>query len=124
MCCLLAVAVPSWGQSDEGPINMSLNSTYRVAGLTVLGAEYTDVQAVKLFSALQVGTEIEIPGDAIRRAIEGLWEQDLFADIQIEVAEVRGRDAYLVIRVQELPRLTRYSIAGVGRSEQETVKVF
>ena len=122
MCCLLAVTVPAWGQSDEGPINMSLNSTYRVAGLTVLGAEYTDVQAVKLFSALQVGTEIEIPGDAIRRAIEGLWEQDLFADIQIEVAEVRGRDAYLVIRVQELPRLTRYSIAGVGRSEQETVK--
>jgi hypothetical protein len=69
MCCLLAVAVPAWGQSDEGPINMSLNSTYRVAGLTVLGAEYTDVQAVTLFSALQVGTEIEIPGDAIRRAI-------------------------------------------------------
>ena len=69
-----------------------------------------------------MGQEVEIPGDAIRRAITGLWDQDLFADIQIEVAEVRGRDVYLVIRVTELPRLTRYSIAGVGRSEQETVK--
>jgi outer membrane protein insertion porin family len=46
----------------------------------------------------------------------------LFADIQLEVAEVRERDVYLVIRVQELPRLTRYSITGVNRSEQETVK--
>ena len=110
------------GQGDDNPINLSLSSTYRVAGLSVLGAEHTDVQAIKLFSALQVGQEVEIPGDAIRRAIEGLWQQDLFADVQIEVAEARGRDVYLVIRVTELPRLTRYSIAGVGRSEQETIK--
>ena len=110
------------GQGDDNPINLSLTSTYRIAGLSVLGAEHTDVQAIKLFSALQVGQEVEIPGDAIRRAIEGLWQQDLFADVQIEVAEARGRDVYLVIRVTELPRLTRYSIAGVGRSEQETIK--
>ena len=103
-------------------IDLSLASTYKIAGLTVLGAEHTDVQAIKLFSSLQVGQEIEIPGDALKRAITGLWAQDLFADIQIEVAEVRGRDAYLVIRVTELPRLTRYSITGVSRSEQETVK--
>lgn len=110
------------GQGDDNPINLALTSTYRIAGLSVLGAEHTDVQAIKLFSALQVGQEVEIPGDAIRRAIEGLWQQDLFADVQIEVAEARGRDVYLVIRVTELPRLTRYSIAGVGRSEQETIK--
>ena len=77
------------GQGDTNPINLSLTSTYRIAGLSVLGAEHTDVQAIKLFSALQVGQEVEIPGDAIRRAIEGLWQQDLFADVQIEVAEAR-----------------------------------
>ena len=101
-------------------IDLSLSSTYKIAGERV-GAEYTDVQAIKLFSSLR-GQDIEIPGDALKRAITALWAQDLFADIQIEVAEVRGRDAYVVIRVQELPRLTRYSITGVGRSEQETVK--
>ena len=118
----LALGNTMHGQGDADPINLSLTSTYRIAGLSVLGAEHTDVQAIKLFSALQVGQEVEIPGDAIRRAIEGLWQQDLFADVQIEVAEARGRDVYLVIRVTELPRLTRYSIAGVGRSEQETIK--
>ena len=75
-----------------------------------------------MFSSLQVGQQIDIPGDALKRAITGLWAQDLFADIQLEVAEVRGKEVYLVIRVQELPRLTRYSISGVNRSEQETVK--
>jgi len=119
--CWLAVLTPA-SQAQEELIDLSLTSTYKVAGLTVLGAEHTDVQAIKLFSSLQVGQEIDIPGDALKRAITALWAQDLFSDIQIEVAEVRGRDAYLVIRVQELPRLTRYSIAGVNRSEQETVK--
>ncbi len=114
--------MPNLVQGQEDLIDLKLTSTYKIAGLTVLGAEYTDVQAIKLFSSLQVGQEVEIPGDAIRRAVTGLWAQDLFSDIQIEVAEVRDRDVYLVIRVQELPRLTRYSIAGVNRSEQETVK--
>ncbi|MEE2918830.1 MAG: POTRA domain-containing protein [Bacteroidota bacterium] len=118
----LAWSIKGQAQTQPTLIDLSLSSTYKVAGLSVLGAEHTDVQAIKLFSSLQVGQEIDIPGDALKRAITALWAQDLFADIQIEVAEVRGRDAYLVIRVQELPRLTRYSITGVGRSEQETIK--
>ena len=119
----LAVGLAATAQTEPPAwINLDAPTTYKVAGLSVLGAEHTDVQAIKLFSALQVGQEIEIPGEAIRRAVTNLWGQDLFADIQIDVAEVRGREAYLVIRVAELPRLTRYTITGVGRSEQETVK--
>ena len=122
-CMVTSGAQNMWAQIDnDNLIDLSLSSTYKIAGLTVLGAEHTDVQAIKLFSSLQVGQEITIPGDDIKRAITGLWAQDLFADIQIEVAEVRGRDAYLVIRVKELPRLTRYTISGVSRSEQETIK--
>ena len=101
--CMLG-SIVSFGQAEgDGPIDLSLATTYKIAGLSVLGAEHTDVQAIKLFSSLQVGQEIDIPGDALKRAITGLWDQDLFADIQLEVAEVRGRDAYLVIRVKELP---------------------
>ena len=122
-CMVTSGAQNMWAQiENDNLIDLSLSSTYKIAGLTVLGAEHTDVQAIKLFSSLQVGQEITIPGDDIKRAITGLWAQDLFADIQIEVAEVRGRDAYLVIRVKELPRLTRYTISGVSRSEQETIK--
>lgn len=95
---------------------------YTIAGITVLGAEYTDPQAIKLFSALQVGDEIAIPGEATARAIRNLWEQHLFGDVSIEVAEARDKDVYLVIRVAELPRLTRYAFNGVSRSEQETLK--
>jgi outer membrane protein insertion porin family len=103
-------------------LDMSIPQEYRIGGITVMGAEFTDVQAIKLFSSLQVGASITIPGDQVGEAITSLWIQDLFADISIEAAELRDRDVYLVIRVKELPRLTRYSIAGVNRSEQETIK--
>ncbi len=97
-------------------------STYTLGGLTVLGADYTDAQAVKLFSALQIGQELNIPGEDVTRAIRNLWAQDLFSDISVELAEVRDNLAYLVIRVEELPRLTRYTFQGISRSEQETLK--
>ena len=98
------------------------NKKYTLAGLTVLGAEYTYAQAVKLFSALQIGQELTIPGEEITRAIRNLCDQNLFADISIDLAEVRDNQVYLVIQVEELPRLTRYTFEGVGRSEQETLK--
>ncbi len=103
-------------------LDLSMSQEYRIGGITVMGAEFTDVQAIKLFSALQVGATITIPGEKIGEAITNLWNQDLFEDISIDAAELRERDVYLVIRVKELPRLTRYSIAGVNRSEQETIR--
>ena len=102
------------------PNAVDYDKKYTLAGLTVLGADYTDAQAVKLFSALQIGQELTIPGEEITRAIRNLWAQNLFEDISVELAEVRDNQAYLVIRVDELPRLTRYTFEGVNRSEQET----
>jgi outer membrane protein insertion porin family len=98
------------------------SKTYTLAGLSVVGAEHTDVQAIKLFSALEVGGPLEVPGVKVPQAIRNLWDQDLFGDVSIEVAERRGDEIYLVIRVEELPRLTRYTFEGVSRSEQETLR--
>lgn len=106
-------------QAVEG---ITYGNSYKLAGITVLGANYTDAQAIKLFSALQIGQELSIPGEETAKAIRNLWNQELFADISLELAEVRGDEVYIVIRVQELPRLTRYTFEGVSRSEQETLK--
>jgi outer membrane protein insertion porin family len=116
------LSVTSAQNSQTEVLDLSMSQEYRIGGITVVGAEFTDVQAIKLFSALQVGATITIPGEKIGEAIANLWNQDLFEDISIEAAELRERDVYLVIRVKELPRLTRYSIAGVNRSEQETIR--
>ena len=62
-------------QTTEPILDLSIPQEYRIAGITVIGAEYTDVQAVKLFSALQIGNKITIPGEDVSRAIRNLWDQ-------------------------------------------------
>ena len=122
MASTVLIAAGLRAQPGTGNVDLAVPSDYRIAGLTVLGADYTDVQAVKLFSGLQVGDEITIPGDRLSDAVRNLWDQRLFSDVSIELAERRDRDVYLVIRVEEMPRLTRYGFTGVRRGEQETLR--
>ena len=59
MATAILFTIPSWGQAQKEPVlDLSIPQNYRIGGITVLGAEYTDVQAVKLFSALQIGANI------------------------------------------------------------------
>ena len=108
-CLLWCGAI--WAQPGGSTVDLKVPSEYRIAGITVLGADYTDVQAVKLFSGLQVGDEVLIPGDRLSEAVRNLWDQRLFSDVAIELGERRGDDVYLVIRVEEMPRLTQYGLS-------------
>ncbi len=103
-------------------VDYSRPRDYKVAGITVTGAEYTDVQAIKLFTGLQTGAEITVPGDEISKAIKNLWRQQLFSDVAIYAAEVRGDEIYLVIEVEEMPRLGRYTFPDLSRSDREKLK--
>lgn len=103
-------------------IDYSRPTDYTIAGITVTGSEYTDVQAVKLFSGLQVGQTVTVPGDDIAKAIRNLWRQQLFSDVAIYAAEVRGDDIYLVIDLKEMPRLGRYTFPGLKRTSRENIR--
>lgn len=108
--------------AQTDPINYMDPSKYKIAGITVIGSEYTDPLAIKLFSGLQEGKEINIPGDEISEAIRKLWKQKLFADIRISAAEFRGTDVYLVIALTEMPRLGSYGFPGTRKSEAESLR--
>jgi outer membrane protein insertion porin family len=120
---LLAILLvfSGWGQSKP-EVSFANPSVYTIAGITVGGAKYTDVQTIKLLSGLKEGDEIQIPGDKISTAIRNLWEQRLFSDIQIYLAEVRGKEAFLYIEVQEVPRLSFFRFEGVSKSEADNIK--
>ncbi len=119
----LAIAQAGAGQTVIGnQVDYAAPLNYRIAGITVSGAQYTDVQAIKLFSGLQEGDEVTIPGDAITDAVRKLWKQRLFTDIGIYAAEFRGNDVYLVISLKESPRMTKYVINGVKKSEADNLR--
>jgi outer membrane protein insertion porin family len=120
---LLIMAVPALkSHGQQSPFNYMEPSKYKIAGITVMGTEYTDPAAIKLFSGLQEGSEINVPGDEIADAIRKLWKQKLFADIRIDVAEIRGTDVYLVIVLTEMPRLGSYGFPGTRKSDAESLR--
>jgi len=118
----LSVAVSGQVQKLGDIVDYASPRDFTIAGITVTGAEFTDVQAIKLFSALQIGQEIAIPGEQIATAIRNLWRQQLFADVSIYAAETRGDQIFLVIDVIEMPRLSKYSFPGLKRTERENIR--
>jgi outer membrane protein insertion porin family len=104
-----------------GDINYQSAKMYIIAGIAVTGTQHSDIQAIKLLSGLQVGDEVEIPGDAISNAIKALWNQRLFADVEIYASEIRGEEIFLEIRLQEMPRMSNFKFTGIKRSSQDNL---
>ena len=94
----------------------------KIAGITVMGAEYTDAQAILLFCGLRVGQETMIPGDEIADALRKLWKNQLFSSIDIRLAEARGDDAFLVIVVKELPKLGVFKFDGIKKGDADNIR--
>jgi outer membrane protein insertion porin family len=94
----------------------------KVAGITVMGAEYTDAQAILLFCGLKVGQELMIPGDEIADALRKLWKNQLFSSVDIRLAEARGDDAFLVIVVKELPKLGVFKFDGIKKGDADNLR--
>ncbi|MDP4630406.1 MAG: outer membrane protein assembly factor BamA [Flavobacteriales bacterium] len=94
----------------------------KIAGITVMGAEYTDAQAILLFCGLKTGQEIMIPGDEIADALRKLWKNQLFSSIDIRLAEARGDDAFLVIVVEELPKLGVFKFDGIKKGDADNIR--
>ncbi len=110
-------------QTTTGPVmDANFAREYEIGGITVSGANHTDANAVKLFTNLQVGQKLMVPGPKITDAIERLWEQKLFADVRIEAAEIRGSVIFLNIIVRENPKLSRFKFNGITRGDAEKLR--
>ena len=105
-----------------GDVNYLTQNTYTIAGIVVVGTITTDPQAIKAVAGLQEGQEVTVPGEKISQAIKNLWRQHLFSEIEIDIAEIREKDVYLVIKVKELPRLFTYNFKGMRKTEEESVR--
>jgi outer membrane protein insertion porin family len=96
---------------------------YKIGGIRITGADFTDRNVISLLSGLNEGEEITVPGDKISDAIKKLWKQGLFEDIQIRQDKVVGNDIFLTINVTERPRLTKFSFKGdVRKGEADDIR--
>ena len=93
---------------------------YKILGITVVGNTTSDPATIIANSGLKVGDEIEIPGDQTLNAIKRLWKLGLFtSDIKIEIEKKVGTGAFIVIRVNEHPRIEKYIFKGSDQLDEE-----
>jgi outer membrane protein insertion porin family len=93
---------------------------YILAAIKISGTKYLDEALLLSISGLAVGDKVVIPGgDNFSRAIQNLWKQNLFSNVQVYFTKLDGRDLSIEIEVQERPRLSSFSFKGVKKSEAE-----
>lgn len=97
--------------------------TYEIAGISVSGVQYLqNSDIIIMLSGLSVGQKIKIPGDAISGAIEKIFKQGMFEEVEISVTAVQGNFVYLDIYLQERPLLSKFSFTGVSKNEADNLR--
>jgi outer membrane protein insertion porin family len=93
----------------------------------VEGNKFADASTIIASSGLKAGDEIQVPGDQTLNAIRNLWTLGIFSDIQIINDKQVADGVFLIIKVQEYPKLERVVFEGndeVSDSEIEKLITF
>ena len=112
----------AFSQSNKIDIDYYTPKEYEVGGIEILGADHLDHNSVILLSGISVGEKIFIPSDKISIAIDKLWKQGIFEDVQILVSKVEGKTIFLTYKLDTKPRLLALNILGVKRAEADKLK--
>ncbi len=97
-------------------------TTYKILGISVEGNKTADPSIIILNSGLKVGDEIQVPGDQTLNAIRQLWNLNIFSDIQILIDKKVGDGVFLVIKVQEYPRVEKVVIEGNDEIDTDEIE--
>ncbi len=117
---LLLTIVNLTSYAQETPFNKG--EKYILSDITVKGNTTFSAATIITYSGLRKGSEIQIPGDQISNAIKKLWKSNLFSDIEIYLNKLEGKQAYLEIRLSDLPELKELQIRGVKKGKIKDIE--
>lgn len=95
---------------------------YIIASIETKGNKYIDKNIIIFNSGFSYNQKIKIPGNEVAQAIDNLWKQGYFSFVSIYAKKIEGDKIFLVIEVVERPRLARFSIRGIGKSEAKNLR--
>ncbi len=103
--------------------NATRPKEYTISSIKTTGIYFLDSSIVISISGLQVGSKIQHPGgDEFSKAIQNLWRQKLFSNVQIFVIKILEDEIEIEINVTERPRLGNFFFKGINKSEQEELQ--
>jgi len=107
---------------DLSEIDYAHPQKYEIGGVVVEGAKYVDGSMLTMIAGLRVGETISIPGDEISMGLRKIWEQGLFEDVAINATDFVGNKVFLQIVIKEKPRVSKFSLKGIKKSEADDIR--
>jgi len=108
------------GGDDE--FNYLNPKTYTIAATKIVGVPQYDHDAIRVISGLTPGKEIKLPGNEITKAINSLWNQELFSDVKIGADKIIGNEVFLYISLTGRPKLFGYKFHGAKKNEGDKLR--
>ncbi len=102
--------------------NNDMNSQYMIGGIIFSGNSTVESNNILSLINLKVGDNIFVPGEEIPNAIQTLWKQKLFSDIQIFQTKIEGNIIFLEIYLNQLPKLEKFQFKGLKKSEIDKLR--
>ncbi|MEP7234843.1 MAG: outer membrane protein assembly factor BamA [Ignavibacteriota bacterium] len=90
---------------------------YTVLGISVEGNVSGSAETLVAQSTIKKGDKITVPSDEISRAVNRLWQQNIFEDVQIEATKIIPQSdgtqgVFLTIKLKEFPHADSIIIDG------------
>lgn len=121
---MISLLIPLFAYSQQSDKDYTVNyerpQKYIVGGVDIAGVKYLGKQQILALTGLTVGSEITIPSDQTASIVSRIWAQRHFSDVALEIDSLSAnRDTvYLLLRLQERPRVSRWNYRGVKNSER------
>jgi len=124
LCFILfhAVKAQTYINENVNSIDYASPKEYVIGGITFTGAQFLDNNILIMLTGLNVGDTISVPGDKISKAIQNLWKQGLFGNISISVTKIHENTIFLDFKVEEKPRLSKFSFTGIKKSDADNLR--
>ncbi|MGM0588173.1 MAG: outer membrane protein assembly factor BamA [Bacteroidota bacterium] len=131
LICSFGILPNAWAQTNTdttktdfeitNPMNVTPKQ-YTIQRIDVIGADHLNASFIPASSGLEEGAQITVPGEDIPDAIKRLYRTGLFSDVKVRVTQRIGSEIFLEIVVQEQPRLDKYKLKGVKRSQKKDLQ--
>jgi outer membrane protein insertion porin family len=108
--------------SASSLFSQQTRTTFKVLGITVQGNKSSDASTIIASSGIKIDDEIQIPGDKTINAIKNLWALNIFSDIQIVIDKQISDGVFLLIKVEEYPRLEKVVIEGNDEVDTDDIE--
>ena len=127
-------SIPGWSQETTGKdtsitninadllniFNQKTQKRYKISAVKVVGNRFFDENLLMSIANINQGDEVSIPGgDNFSKAINKLWAQKYFSNVEIFITKLEGKNIEIEIAVTERARLSKFTFKGVRKGETD-----